>query len=91
MSAPRCYRVTFWENLPGMPGFLTSSLLHGSAEYPTRDAAELGALGAFGSPAPPAAADISAVYRRSTRRLGRYASAVPGMPAARWYPAEPSN
>ncbi len=93
MTAPRCYRVTFWDRLirpeRGAPidgfEFLTSSLQHGSQEHSTRDAAEEAAI--LGVSKGAARADILAVYRRSTRRLGSYSPGSPAAVSAVWWPA----
>ena len=94
MTAPRCFRVTFWDHLPhtiGSPttvdgfAFLSSSLLHGSQEHETRAAAEDAAI--LGVSKGAARADILAVYRRSTRRLGSYSPGSPAAVSAVWWPA----
>ena len=84
MSSPLCYRVTFWEALPGLSGLLSSSLVHGSQEHETHAAAEEAAI--LGVQKGAARADLLAVYRRSSRRLGSYSQGAPGLSAA-WWPA----
>lgn len=86
MSAPRCYRLTFWDALPGMPGYLTTSLVHGSREFPTRQEAENFAVESFAK-SPAYLVDLSAVYRRSTRLLGKFSQGAPGTPSAVWHEA----
>ena len=85
MTAPSCYRVTFWDRLPGLDGLLSSSLVHGSQEHETRAAAEDAAI--LGVSKGAARADILAVYRRSSRRLGSYSPGSPAAVSAVWWPA----
>jgi hypothetical protein len=63
---------------------LSSSLTHGSREFEAREAAEEAAE-AFAKNSL-GAAELSAVYRRSVRRLGRYTQGAPGVSAA-WHEA----
>lgn len=68
-----------------LAGMLSSSLIHGSQEFSDREAAELAAIAGVSAGA--ARADISAVYRRSSRRLGSYSPGSPSALSAVWWPA----
>lgn len=68
-----------------LAGMLSSSLTHGSQEFATREAAEEAAI--LGVSKGSARADISAVYRRSSRRLGSYSPGSPSALSAIWRPA----
>ena len=85
MSSPRCYRVTLWEAIPGLAGMLSNSLSRGSQEFPDRTAAEECAMIAVSQGV--ARADLFAVFSRSSRKLGHYTQAVPGVPSGNWWPA----
>lgn len=79
------FRVTFWETIPGLPGMLQSSLTRGSEEFSTRADAEESATVAVSKGT--ARADILAVYKRSTRKLGHFTQAAPNVPSGIWWPA----
>lgn len=68
-----------------LAGMLSSSLARPSQEFETRAAAEECAMIAVSQGI--ARADVLAVYKRTTRKLGHYTQAVPGVPSGNWWPA----